>query len=148
MRSILDSLSVLFISPLRDENALLMWCVFLAVVGVWLYLICRRAGLGRAIRALEEALAFTPESAKSEKELGKGAARGLRARDRLIKTVPGDGGETKYYLPEENLKKAAYFKKAGTSPLWQTLLGFVGLYLVLVLAYYFLPDLIEAFSKL
>ncbi len=141
MQVILESLSVLWISPFRDSTATSVWCVFAAVVGAWIYLVVRRVSLGKAVRALEQNGCHTAETAGSAEKLGISPSA-ISPKEKLIARVEKDG-VTHYFLPEESKKKAEYFKKAGGGPLWLNLLLILGAYLVMVITYYLLPDLLE-----
>jgi len=148
LQVILESLSVVFISPVRDPLAGLVWCVFLGVLGAWLYLSCRRKTLGKAIRTILDAGCDSPETAKTKEELfpAKKAPRVLDSRERMIASAVGEDGVKRYYLPENCREKAAYFLKAGKTPVFLVLLEIAGLYALLVALYYILPPLLESFS--
>ncbi len=84
-------------------------------VGVVLGLIAtyyRRAHLGKAIRAIISAEAFSPETAKTPEELGIGKSRILKRALKkskfggMVKAAIADSGqdslgETRYYIPEK-----------------------------------------------
>ena len=112
MEQILESLSVLVIPPWRDETAMTVWCVFLAVAGTVIYLTLRRLTLGRTLRALINGGCTDPRSAKEAGALPGASKRALESRDRLIEKVKEEGAPTRYYLPDSHLKKAQYFMKA------------------------------------
>ena len=141
LNQIKESLSVLFVPPWRDEIAMVAWCVYLAVVGVWIYLTYRRVTLGKALRILLDAACTTEESAKTAAELKLGKKAGI-SDERLIATVEKDG-VTRYFLPEDRLKKAQYFLGVSGGSLWKTLLFLAGAYIVMILAYYFAPSVMK-----
>lgn len=143
MEQIKESLSVLWISPVRDDLAQILWCIFAAVLLCGAYLIYRRATVGKALRLLTEKGCFSEESAKTCEELGLKNASSLMADAHLVKRLEGE--QTRYYIPEELKKKAEYMQKAGKAKWWQALLGILGLYLVLVVLYHVLPDLLGKF---
>ena len=148
MQEFLEWLSVIVIPPWKDDLALTVWCVFLAVVGVWIYLRVRRATLGKAIRALLDAGHTAPETAATAQELGV-SQKVLDAPDRLMAAVRAEGEAPRYYLPEENRKKAECFQKAASGARWWvTALAICAAYLVMLLSYYFIPDLFEIFRTL
>lgn len=135
LQVILESLSVFWISPVKDTLAGLLWCVFIASVGGLIYLLIQRQTLGRFLTALMREGCETPESAKSLKELN--LHRLPQSRGRWIGRVEGE--EERYFLPEEQKKKAESFLKLSEAKPWQTLLIVVGLYFALVAIYYLLP---------
>ncbi|MBR4288288.1 MAG: hypothetical protein IKT50_02490 [Clostridia bacterium] len=143
MEQIKESLSVLWISPARDDLSRVLWCIFVAVLLCGIYLIYRRATVGKALGLLTEKGCFSPESAKTAEELGLKNESALTADAHLIKRL--DGEKKRYYIPEELKKKAEYMQKAGTAKWWHACLGILGLYLVLVILYHILPDLIGKF---
>ncbi len=143
MEQIKESLSVLWISPARDEMARILWCIFVAVLLCGAYLIYRRQTVGKALRFLTENGCFSEETAKTVKELGLKNPSSLTADARLVKAV--DGEEKRYYIPEELKKKAEYMQKAGKAKWWQALLLILAMYLVLVVLYHLLPDLLGKF---
>lgn len=143
MEQIKESLSVLWISPVKDDLSRLLWCVFLAVVLCGIYLIYRRATVGKALRLLSEKECFSEETAKTAEELGLKKSAGLTADARLVKKTAGE--TARYYIPEELRKKAEYMQKSGSVKWWQALIGILALYLVLVVIYHVLPDLLGKF---
>ena len=143
MEQIKESLSVLWISPVKDDLARILWCIFAAVLLCGAYLIYRRATVGEALRRLSENGCFSEESAKTAEALGLKKASSLTADAHLVKTVDGD--QKRYYIPEELKKKAEYMQKAGKAKWWQAFLGIAGLYLVLVILYHILPSLLGNF---
>ena len=147
MDVLLDSLSVLWISPFRDQTALTLWCVYVGILLVFFYLQYRRITLGKILRALIDAGCDSPETAKSAEELG--VRIGLFSeKDRLAVRISPEGGVDKFYLPRERMKKAAYFLKAsGGGPL-RLFLVIVLAYFVLMFAYYFGPSLLTLFEEL
>lgn len=145
MEQIKESLSVLFVPPWQDEIALVAWCVYLSVVGVWFYLTFRRATVGKALRTLLSLSCTTEETAKTASELGV-SPKCFSGGERLVAAVETEG-ETRYFLPEDRQDKAQYFLRASGGKLWKTLLFLAGAYIVMILAYYFAPtvmDLLEA----
>ena len=64
MEQIKESLSVLLISPLRDEYARLLWCIFIAVLLCGAYLFYRRVTVCRALKSLLEKECFSEDTAK------------------------------------------------------------------------------------
>ena len=141
MEQVKESLSVLWISPAKDDLSRLLWCVFLAVLFCGAYLIYRRVTVGEAIGALMKNDCFSPESAKTPKELGLKGTSGLLQDARLVKKT--EDAETRYYIPEELRKKAEYMQKSGKAKWWQALLSILALYLVLVVIYYLLPAILD-----
>ena len=141
MEQIKESLSVLFIPPWQDEIAMVAWCIYLSVVGVWIYLTWRRVTVGRAIRTLLDSACTTEESAKTAAEL-KVSPKAFPARERLIAQVETDG-VTRYYLPEDRMKKAGYFLNVSGGKVWKTLLFLAGAYVVMILSYYFAPTIMK-----
>lgn len=148
MEQILESLSVLVIPPWRDETAMTVWCVFLAVAGTVIYLTLRRLTLGRTLRALMNGGCTDPRSAKEAEALPGASKRALESRDRLIEKVEEEGAPTRYYLPDDRLKKAQYFMKASGTKLYLLFLEVLGAYLIMVLAYYFLPSVLKLMESL
>ena len=143
MEQIKESLSVLLISPLRDEYARLLWCIFIAVLLCGAYLLYRRATVCRALKSLTEKECFSEETAKTAEELGIKKESDLTADAHLVKKV----GEkpSRYFIPENLRKKAEYMQKAGKAKWWQALGGILALYLVLVVIYHILPTLLGQF---
>ncbi len=141
LETVKESLSVLWIAPWQDTLAMILWAIFLAALLTLGYLLLRRFGLGRAIEALTAAGCVDEGSAKSAEELG--LHRGLDGIDRLIERV--DGEPPRYYLPQERQKKAEFFSKTLSTKWWIILLEILALYLVLVILYYILPDLLAGF---
>ncbi len=148
MDQILESLSVVFISPLKDELATLMWCVFLAVVLVFVSTLRQKVTLGKAVKFFMEKGAFTPETALGKAELGKISPSALKSGYRLMEKVSEKGKEDKYYLPEKNHKKAEAVLKATSTPIWLALLEIAAFYFFLVVLYYVLPYLLDGFQNL
>ena len=148
MQEFWEWLSVIVIPPWKDELATVVWCVFLAVIGVWVYWRVRRAKLGKAVRALLDGGHDSPENAASAEELGV-PPKSLNAPDRLAEAVRTEGETPRWYLPEKNRKKAEYFLKAASgSRWWQTALAVLAAYIVMLLAYYFIPSLFDLFREL
>ncbi len=147
MQQIKESLSVIFISPLKDELAGLMWCVFLAMVLVLVSTLRQQATLGKVLKVLLEKGAFTAENALSQKEFGKISPSALKGKYRLIEKT-GEGKDVKYFLPEKNHEKAHSVLKAGSTPLWLALLELCALYFLLVIIYYVLPLILDGFQNL
>ncbi len=145
MDQILESLSVFVISPFQDELAMMMWCVFLAVVLALGFTAVQRFSLGKAVKILMENGCFSEESAKSAKELGAFREKSVKRYDRMIETVKAEGKPNRYFLPEERKKKADALLKTASSPIWQILLGILGLYVLLAILYYILPLLLAKF---
>ena len=163
MEQILESLSVLLIPPFTDTLSTMLWSAFLAVLGVLLYLFYRRFTFGAALKLLLERGCTSPESALSGRELTKKKhiLKALGNQDRLVVKILPETGETestpepgnkksdllrqttRYYIPEDRQKKAAYFFKASSGKIWQIVLAVLGLYLALVVLYYLLPDLLN-----
>lgn len=148
MEQILESLSVLVIPPWRDETAMMVWAAFLAVAGTVIYLTLRRITMGRTLRALIDGGCADPASAKEANELIGASKRALEGRDRLIEKVAEEGAPTRYYLPNSSLKKAQYFMKASGTKWYLLLLEVLGAYILMVLAYYFLPSLLKIMESL
>ncbi|MBR5295135.1 MAG: hypothetical protein IKU24_00930 [Clostridia bacterium] len=147
MQQILESLSVIFISPLKDELAGLMWCVFLAMVLVLVSTLRQRATLGKVIEKIKEKGAISEETALSAKELGKIPSSAVKGKFRLIESVQTKEG-IKYFLPQRNLAKADAILKAGSTPLWLALVELAAFYILLVIIYYVLPYLLDGFRNL
>lgn len=145
MEQILESFSIFVISPFQDSLAGIMWCVFLAVVLVLVSSMYQRATLGKAIRILREKGSTTPENALPGKELGKIPASALKGRGRLIEKTVTEKGEERYFLPEENSKKADALLKTTSTPLWLALLELLALYLILAILYYVIPWMFDLF---
>lgn len=143
MEQVKESLSVLWVSPVRDDLARLLWCIFLAVLLSGAYLIFRRATVGKALKSLTEKGCFSEETALSASALGLADTRGLEADARLVKKTVED--TPRYFIPEECRKKSEYMLRAGKTKWWQALLGILGLYLILVVLYYVLPELLGRF---
>ncbi|MBP5288354.1 MAG: hypothetical protein J6Z79_00590 [Clostridia bacterium] len=136
MSEILSFLATLWISPMRDDLAALLWCLWLGVVLATVYAYLRRMTLGRAITALRDGGAVSPETAMTpaDLKLDRLAARALQSRDRLIRKE-GEG----YYLPEETDKKARAVIRVGPSAWWVIPLVALGAYAALVAAWYIIP---------
>ena len=108
----------------------------------------QRTVLGALIRALDQAGAFSPESAKSLHELNlakeKTARRALKksAVRRAVVSVTNQNGEQVLYLSPEHLERtrAQFCRHVGTvlSPILVTLVSF----LLAAAAYFILPQLI------
>lgn len=145
MEQILESLSVFVISPFEDKFAGIMWCIFLAVILVFVSTLRQRATLGKAVKALQEKGCATAETALSAEELGKIPSSALKTRDRLIRTVTEEGKPVRYFLPEENRKKAETLLKATSTPIWLAILEIAALYVVLAILYHLLPWLLDQF---
>lgn len=143
MEQIKESLSVLWISPARDDLARLLWCAFAAVLLCAAYLIYRRATVGKAIALLTQKECFSEESAKTVEELGLKNAAGLSVDARLVKKTADE--TPRYYIPEELKKKAEYMQKAGRAKWWQAGLSILAMYLVLVILYHVLPGFLGKF---
>ena len=142
MQQILESLSVIFISPFRDTFSGLLWCVFLAVILAIAYHSFRRRAILAVLKKLSEEGCVSSNTAKDARLLfGEKEPLALRFRDRLIACTNEE--PPRYYLPEECTEKAAYYRKSGNSPAWQILLGIVALYAALVAIYYLLPTIID-----
>ncbi len=141
MEQIKESLSVLWISPTRDELSRLLWCIFLAVLLCGAYLVYRRMTVGKALSLLTEKGCFSEESAKTAEELGVKNPAFFTADARLVKKTEGE--TPRYYIPEELKKKAEYMQKAGKAKWWHALLAILALYLVLVVLYYLLPAILD-----
>ena len=107
MAQVLESLSVIFLPPTKDDLSFLLWCVFGAVLLVLVYLKYRRHTLGRAVRTLLEKEIFEEEKALSAEEITqkRGVLKALSGRDRLVATVEQDGVK-RYFIPEDRRKKA------------------------------------------
>ncbi len=160
MEQILESLSVLFIPPFTDTLSTLLWCAFLAVLGSLIYLFYRRATFGAALRLLMEKGCHSPETALPACELteNRRILKALDSQERLIAKASDQMEEAlrkekgacqqqlRYYIPQDRQKKAEYFFKASSGKAWQIVLAVLGLYLTLVLLYYFLPGLLNSFS--
>ncbi len=149
MNQILESLSVLLI-PLFDEEGRLdtlagiLWCVFIAVVLVFVSVIRQNATLGKAIKLLREQNATTEETAVSLSKLGKLPASAYKGSETLFARVEKDG-ESYLYLPARSEKKADALLKTASAPLWLMLLELLGFYLVLMLLNYLLPWVFSIF---
>lgn len=147
MDVLLESLSVLWIPPWKDQTALTVWCVFGGILLVFFYLQYRRMTLGKVLRTLLDAGCDSPETAKSAEELGIRKAF-ISDKDRLAVRLSDEEGNEKFYLPRERMKKAAYFLKAsGGSPIRLVLAILLG-YFALILAYYFGPTLLALFEDM
>ena len=140
MAQVLESLSVIFLSPAKDKLSFLLWCVFGAVLLVLVYLKYRRNTLGRAVRTLLEGEIFEEEKALPAEKITqkKGVLKALDGRDRLVANVEKDGVKH-YYIPEDRRKKAEYLFKASGDSFLVTLGSAAALYAVLVALYYLLP---------
>ncbi len=136
MTDVLHSLSVLWVSPARDALATVLWCLWLGVVLASVYAYGRGRTLGRAINALKEAGAESPETAKTASQLGlKGLrARALKSRDHLI-AREGDG----FYLPPETAEKARAVTRFAPAGWWGIPLTALLGYALLVAAWYVIP---------
>lgn len=135
---------LLFFSPFSSRHALLLWCAFIAVVLAFLYLLTRRAHLGKAISLLRENGCTDENSAQSAAALTsqRSVRRALQSRDRLIASCTDKTGETRYYLPADRLEKAAYFEKASAFSAGKAVL-YLLLFYVAILAFYHLWPIIE-----
>ncbi|MBQ4037343.1 MAG: hypothetical protein IJC84_04380 [Clostridia bacterium] len=149
MQQILESLSVVFISPFRDSTAGLLWCVYLAVVAALVYTLIRRGRLKKLVLALQDKGAVSPETALSEEQLAIPLPdeKSLR-QEKLVAVTENDDGDPCYYLPAERQEKIASLFKAGETRLLPVLGGLVGLYALLVAAYYLIPMILNGFSGL
>ncbi len=143
MNQILESLSVLVIPLFEEEGKLdtlggILWCVFLAVVLVFLSVLRQNATLGKAVHLLREKGAFTAEKAVPLDQLGKIPAGAYKGSQTLFAKVEQEG-KSCLYLPEKSQKKADALLKTGSAPLWLMLLELLGFYFVLMLLYHLLP---------
>ena len=148
MDQILESLSALLI-PIYDAEGRLdtfggiLWCVFVGVVLVFVSVLRQNVTLGKAIRLLREKGAFSAESAVLADELGKLPASAYQGGQTLFGKVERDGGYA-LFLPEKSNRKADALLKAGSAPLWLTILELVGFYLVLLFLYHLVPWVLTA----
>ena len=148
MDQILESLSVLVIPLFEEEGKLdtlgsILWCVFLAVVLVFISVLRQNATLGKAIRLLREKNATSAETALPLSQLGKVPASAYKGSETLFGKVEKDGN-CFLYLPEKNEKKADALLKTASAPLWLMLLELLGFYLVLMVLYHLLPWIFSA----
>ena len=129
MQQILESLSVVFISPFRDSTAGLLWCVYLAVVAALVYTLSRRRRMKKLLFALQDKGAVSPESACTAKALAVPVpeAAALRA-EKLVAVTENEDGEACFYLPVERQEKVAALLKSGETGFWPVLGGLTGLY--------------------
>ncbi len=140
MAQVLESLSVIFLSPAKDQLSFLLWCIYGAVLLVLVYLKYRRMTLGRVVRTLLEGEIVSPEAAIPSERISqkKAVLKALETRECLIATVEKEG-ETCYFIPEERRKKAEYLMKASGDSFLYTLGTAAALYATLVALYYLLP---------
>ena len=150
MEQIQESLSALLI-PIYDAEGRLdtmgaiFWCIFLAVVAVFISVRVQNGTVGKIIRTLREKKAETEETAIPLTSLGKVPERVLKGSGTLFATVKDEEGTERIYLPEKSGPKADALLKAGATPLWLAILEIVGLYALLFTIYQFLPWLLEQF---
>lgn len=142
MAQILESLSVIFLSPAKDQLAFYLWCIYGAVLLVLIYLKYRRMTLGRAVRTLVEGEIFSEDAALPAQKISRNkmVLKALDGGDRLIAKV-GKDGEKRYFIPEERRKKAEYLFKASGDGFLYTLGTAAALYATLVALYYLLPQI-------
>ena len=149
MNQILESLSALLI-PIYDREGRpdtfggILWCVFFGVVLVFASVVYQNVTLGKAIRILREKGAVDENTALSLTALGKAPASACKKHQTLFETVEKDG-EKCLYLPEKSQKKADAILKAGSAPLWLSVLETAGFYLVLLFIYHLLPLMLSIF---
>ena len=137
MEQVWESLSVLWLSPLADTLATVLWGFFAGTVIAACYTVYRRRTLGGVLSALIGAEAFDEASAKTAEELGLGRIRrrALASRDRLIEET--DGG--RYFLPGDRREKADALLKSGKTPLWLVLLLILASYALMLALHAVIP---------
>ncbi len=135
MAQILESLSVVFPSPIGDDMALYLWCIFLGAVLVFVSTYLRAKREGKILETLLEAECHGEDEALPIPE-GKVPS--------CVKSVDVEGVRH-LYLPEENVKKAEAVLKSASAPVWLCLLELLALYVLLLALYYLLPLILELF---
>ncbi len=147
MEQILESLGVIFISPFRDGLAGLLWCVFVAALGAFLYLVGKRKTLGAFLGELDRLSAHTVETGATKEALShvKGFEKSWNSSEAFFEKAKREDGIEVVFLPEEKRKKAEYLMKKSVSSPWEILLSVVALYACLVALYYLLPIVLPGY---
>lgn len=135
---------------------LAVWAIILGIILSWIIIIYKQRIIGAFVRAILDAGAISPETAKTAEELGQdhnvSALSSFRKSTALHRMVIVCGDEeragdkkyrpeidekTRFYIPEENLKRAEeQYGGKGTS-VWVIIAGVVGLLVLGVLITYF-----------
>ena len=147
MEQILESLGVIFISPLRDGLATLLWCVFAAALGGLLYLVWKRKTLGAFLLELDRLSAHSPETGLTKDAVLalKGGEKYWNSPEAFFEKREREDGVTVIYFPEEKRKKAEYLMKKSASSVKEILLSVASLYACLVALYYLLPVVLPGY---
>ena len=135
---------------------LVVWAIIFGIILSWIIIIYKQRIVGAFVRAMIEAGATSPETAKTAEELGQdhnvsalSSFKKSAALHRMIyicgeeeraedkKYRPETDENTKFYIPETQLKRAQdQYGGKGTS-IWIIVAGVIGLLLLGVLITYF-----------
>jgi hypothetical protein len=138
---------VIFISPFRDGLATLLWFVFAAALGGFLYLGVKRKTLGAFLSELDRLSAHSAETGVTREALAhvKGVEKTWNSAESFFEKEKREDGTEVAFLPESKKKKAEYLMKKSASSWKATLLSVAALYACLVALYYLLPIVLPGY---